>query len=71
MENTASIAKPIFTATSAFSLLGVLVLLFVAYAGANALLPRRAKRVDRLTFIWLASALLFCIYADANEGHAC
>jgi hypothetical protein len=46
-------SKPFFTLTSAYSLAAVLFILFLANTGAKLFLPKTAKRVDRLTFIWL------------------
>ncbi|KAF8652851.1 hypothetical protein AX16_004126 [Volvariella volvacea WC 439] len=44
----------IFTLTSAYSLLGVVGVLSLAYIGAQALLPKNARWQDRYTFIWFA-----------------
>ena len=43
----------IFTATSAFSLAGVLAIAIVAYYASYTFLPKSAKWQDRCTFIWL------------------
>ncbi|KIK04094.1 hypothetical protein K443DRAFT_676223 [Laccaria amethystina LaAM-08-1] len=44
----------VFTATSAYSLGGVVLVGLIAYLGAKALLPNNASWQDRYTFIWLA-----------------
>ncbi|KAF9523908.1 Emopamil-binding protein [Crepidotus variabilis] len=44
----------IFTATSAYSLGGVVAIGLVAYFAAENILPKNASRTDRFTFIWLA-----------------
>ncbi|KAJ7442621.1 Emopamil-binding protein [Mycena latifolia] len=48
----------IFTATSFFSLAGVLAIFFVAYVGSNLLLPKNAPWINRFTFVWLAFDML-------------
>ncbi|KAI0917313.1 hypothetical protein AcW1_007469 [Taiwanofungus camphoratus] len=53
MSNS-SIASPIFTETSAYSLAFVAVVGIVAYVSSKTLLPKGAKWQDRFTFIWLA-----------------
>jgi hypothetical protein len=53
MLEATSTPKPFFTATSAYSLAAVGLLVLLAQAAATACLPKNAKRADRLTFIWL------------------
>ncbi|KAJ3904600.1 Emopamil-binding protein [Lentinula edodes] len=50
----ASSPPTIFTATSLFSLLGVIVVGIAAHIGSKLLLPKNASTKDRFTFIWLA-----------------
>jgi len=44
-------ATPVFTATSAFSIVGVFGVLAFAYVGLVKLLPKIASRTDRITFV--------------------
>jgi hypothetical protein len=67
-----SVAKPepaFLTFTSAISVVYLLAILGAAYAGANRLLPARAPRADRLTFVWLVSPRLYfrLITADTHQ----
>lgn len=45
----------IFTATSAYSLGGVVTLGLIAYIGSKAFLPKNARWQDRYTFVWLVN----------------
>ncbi|KIY45578.1 Emopamil-binding protein [Fistulina hepatica ATCC 64428] len=45
--------KPLFTATSFFSLLSVALVGSIAYVASRTLLPKHASFKDRFTFIWL------------------
>ncbi|KAF5367801.1 hypothetical protein D9757_010347 [Collybiopsis confluens] len=51
---SSSSTPQIFTATSLFSLLGVLIIGLTARTASKSLLSRRATSRDRFTFIWLA-----------------
>ncbi|KAA1469705.1 Emopamil-binding protein [Dentipellis sp. KUC8613] len=58
-----STSPSIFTATSAFSLAGVVGIGLVAYTASRALLPKTARTQDRFTFIWLTfDALIHFIF---------
>ena len=46
-----------FTATSAFAIAGVFGVLAFAYVGLAKLLPTTASRTDKITFVYLVSAL--------------
>jgi hypothetical protein len=52
----------IFTATSAYSLAGVLGVFLVAYIGSKVFLPEKARWQDRYTFIWLVSTSRIYLY---------
>ena len=44
----------IFTATSAYSLAGVVTIGLLSYIGSKTLLPKNARWQDKATFAWLA-----------------
>jgi hypothetical protein len=69
MESVAKSEPAFLTFTSAISVVYLLAILGAAYAGANRLLPARAPRADRLTFVWLVSPRLHIrfIAADAHQ----
>ena len=46
-----------FTATSAFAIAGVFGAVVFAYVGLVKMLPETASRTDKITFVWLVSAL--------------
>lgn len=58
-----SSSPSLFTTTSLFSLLGVLVVGLTAYTGSKILLPKNASAKDRFTFIWLVNFLSIPCYA--------